>query len=238
MHPAYDSMAGLVLEFKDAHTGHAAFCMFNPTRDLGHVLVSSGQDSAVCLFDTRARARLAVLQGHTNAVFSAVFSPDGSLLASSSQDESAIVWAPVPIALALARPVLSERGLACTVTRHLKVKTVQPARGRRRHDPSRNESDPRRSEPRKLPESCFCQWLGTAAAAILAAASKSGSGSGSGSLATVPGGASLSLTRTRSHGAADSESRSEWQCVPCHWPARGGAGPQCPSLSLARSCVT
>ncbi len=58
----------------------------------GKLLVSTGRDSLINLWDVAAGSLVRTFAGHTKAVMMADFSPDGKLLVSASQDETARVW--------------------------------------------------------------------------------------------------------------------------------------------------
>ncbi|MBN2494881.1 MAG: hypothetical protein JXR96_09855 [Deltaproteobacteria bacterium] len=71
------------------HKGGANFVGFSPD---GSLLVSTGKDKTVEVYDYRAGKLLAELKGHTGDVMMAAFSPDGKKLVSASADESARIW--------------------------------------------------------------------------------------------------------------------------------------------------
>src|SRR5262249_6805230 len=58
----------------------------------GRWLVSAGEDRTVRLWDVATGAPGAVLKGHTDEVFAAVFHPDGTRLASAGRDRAILLW--------------------------------------------------------------------------------------------------------------------------------------------------
>ena len=62
------------------------------------------------LWDARTNAALATLSGHTGAVDSAAFSPDGSRVVTASNDKTARVWQLDPIVL---MPADQRQGHVC-----------------------------------------------------------------------------------------------------------------------------
>jgi WD40 repeat protein len=68
---------------------------FSPDLDGKLIVVSSQNFNQARVFDSRSLHQVAALTGHRAAVFSAVFSPDGSMVATASGDNTARIW-PVP----------------------------------------------------------------------------------------------------------------------------------------------
>ncbi|PYQ54231.1 MAG: hypothetical protein DMF53_29825, partial [Acidobacteria bacterium] len=64
--------------------------VFSPDGDL--LLITRGDSLAPTLWDLKTGAPRAVLHGHTDRVLSAVFSPDGGRLATTSTDGTARIW--------------------------------------------------------------------------------------------------------------------------------------------------
>jgi WD40 repeat protein len=58
--------------------------------DDGRIVAGVGHD--VCLFDIETREQMASMKGHTSDVWTVAFSPDGSRIASGSQDNSVCIW--------------------------------------------------------------------------------------------------------------------------------------------------
>lgn len=71
-----------------AHKNTARHVVFSPN---GKLLVSSGDNSAR-LWDVATGRDLGAFEGHTDVVWSAAFSPDGSRLVTASWDKTARVW--------------------------------------------------------------------------------------------------------------------------------------------------
>ncbi|MGL6227320.1 MAG: WD40 repeat domain-containing protein [Thermoguttaceae bacterium] len=62
---------------------------FNPKGDM---IVSTGNDGTVSLWDTATGAGRGVLRGHRSAVLCAEFSPDGKYVVSGGTDKTVILW--------------------------------------------------------------------------------------------------------------------------------------------------
>ena len=58
----------------------------------GRLLASASSDRTVRVWDVAAAKCVAVLTGHTDEVFSAVFHPDGKRLASAGRDRAIWLW--------------------------------------------------------------------------------------------------------------------------------------------------
>ena len=56
------------------------------------MLASGSWDHTVKLWDGATRENIATLEGHTDRVYSVVFSPDGTRLASGSSDGTILLW--------------------------------------------------------------------------------------------------------------------------------------------------
>ena len=91
------------------HTGIVWDVTFN--RD--GVLASAGADGTIALWSAIRHQKLGILRGHLDDVNAVAFSPDGSRLASASDDNSVIVWD-----MAARRPIsrLMHDNLVLTVT--------------------------------------------------------------------------------------------------------------------------
>ncbi|MEZ0011867.1 WD40 repeat domain-containing protein, partial [Kitasatospora sp. GAS206B] len=58
----------------------------------GQTLASAGNDGTVRTWDTHDHTLTATLTGHTDAVWSVAFSPDGQTLASGGSDGTVRLW--------------------------------------------------------------------------------------------------------------------------------------------------
>jgi WD40 repeat protein len=58
----------------------------------GRLLVRSGFDRIVHLWDIQTGRELAAFQGHAEAVTAVAFAPDGKTVASASKDGTALIW--------------------------------------------------------------------------------------------------------------------------------------------------
>ena len=65
---------------------------FSQNEDGGLFLASGSIDGTILLWDVAARATTAMLKGHTEAITSVSFSPDGTILASGSLDDTVLLW--------------------------------------------------------------------------------------------------------------------------------------------------
>ena len=67
------------------------FCSIAVSPD-GSRIASGSSDSTIRLWDVTSGEQVALLNGHTDSVFSVVFSPDGHMLASGSRDSTIRLW--------------------------------------------------------------------------------------------------------------------------------------------------
>jgi WD40 repeat protein len=73
----------------------------------GRILVTAGDDGTARLWDVTSRHRIAILTGHTGAVYAMAFSPDGRILVTAGDDGTARLWDTVthqPIATLAGHP--------------------------------------------------------------------------------------------------------------------------------------
>ncbi|KAJ2830179.1 hypothetical protein FBU31_002539, partial [Coemansia sp. 'formosensis'] len=81
----------MVKEWRNAHAGGVSAIRFIP--DSGHLLLSSGMDGQVKIFDTHSSlALLRTYTGHSKAVRDINFAPDGTSFLSSSYDTYTKLW--------------------------------------------------------------------------------------------------------------------------------------------------
>jgi WD40 repeat protein len=76
----------------------------------GRTLVTAGTDGVIRVWDVTSGRVRRTLNGHTNAIYKAEFSPDGRLIASSSRDLTARLWD-----FATGREVQRLTGFNCSV---------------------------------------------------------------------------------------------------------------------------
>lgn len=75
-----------------AHGGQGALAIdFNPAASRA---VSAGRDNAASLFDMKSMIRIGSFRGHEDWVVSAIFSPNGKWVATSSSDRTVKIWNP------------------------------------------------------------------------------------------------------------------------------------------------
>lgn len=75
-----------------AHGGQGALAVdFNPTATRA---LSAGRDNTASLFDMKSMQRLGNFKGHEDWVVSAIFSPNGKWVVTSSSDRTVKVWNP------------------------------------------------------------------------------------------------------------------------------------------------
>lgn len=81
----------MVKEWKQAHQGGTSAIRFIP--DTGHLLLSSGMDGLVKVYDTHSSLKhLRTYIGHSKAVRDICFAPDGQSFLSSSYDSYTKLW--------------------------------------------------------------------------------------------------------------------------------------------------
>lgn len=75
-----------------AHGGQGALAVdFNPAATWG---LSAGRDNAASLFDMKSMTRIGSFRGHEDWVVSAIFSPNGQWVVTSSSDRTVRIWNP------------------------------------------------------------------------------------------------------------------------------------------------
>lgn len=87
---AWDALTGARLEpFPREHVGYIFAATFSPD---GKLLIASGWDSRIVIWDFPRRQVKAVLPGHIGGVRSVAVSPDGHMLASAGLDDEVRIW--------------------------------------------------------------------------------------------------------------------------------------------------
>lgn len=73
------------------HTGEISRVSFSPTT--GKYLLTSSQDKTARLWEVRSGNCVQILDGHTDEVFSSIFSYCGKKVITASKDNTSIIWA-------------------------------------------------------------------------------------------------------------------------------------------------
>ncbi len=71
------------------HKGMITDCAFNPK---GDIIVSSGMDRQLKIWDVKTAKEISTLGGHNHEVTGCAFSPDGKRIVSSSKDGTVRIW--------------------------------------------------------------------------------------------------------------------------------------------------
>jgi serine/threonine protein kinase len=91
-HPAPSGSAGLYVDVPmelGSHEGAVHCVAFSPN---GRLVLSGGQDQAVCLWDVLSLRRVRRLHGHTDVVRCVAFAPDGRTAVSGGSDCALFLW--------------------------------------------------------------------------------------------------------------------------------------------------
>eukprot|EP00041_Stephanoeca_diplocostata_P000883 m.17589 g.17589 ORF g.17589 m.17589 type:complete len:508 (-) comp11257_c0_seq2:159-1682(-) len=91
----WDPNTGELISTLRGHTKGVWACAFYPVGHTSALLASGGEDCTTRLWDTRSRkVALTLSGGHADAVYDVAWSADGSTIASSSSDNTIVIWDP------------------------------------------------------------------------------------------------------------------------------------------------